>query len=78
MADRLARDGLRGRLLEEFGVETRLFFEPTHRLPMYRSDDPIPNAEYVAHMELNLPTYTGLEQAHVEEIIEALTAMLSE
>jgi len=75
-ADRPVRDRLLVRLLEEFGVETRPFFEPMHRLPMYRSEDLVPNAEYVADRGVNLPTYSGLEQDHIEEIAEAFKEVL--
>lgn len=66
------RDALMRRLLDEDGIETRPFFVPMHRLPMYASDASFPHTEFLADHGINLPTYSGLSDDSVAEICEAL------
>jgi perosamine synthetase len=59
-------------LEREFGIETRPFFIPLHKLPMYQSNIALVNAEFLGDHGLNLPTYSGLTDAEVAEISEAV------
>jgi len=55
--------------LGEHGVETRPFFHPAHRLPMYQHHRALlPGAETLADTGLNLPSWPGLEAAQIERI----------
>jgi perosamine synthetase len=69
-ADR--RQAIMAHLEREEGIETRPFFVPMHRLPMYDSDRPLPNAEFLGDHGMNLPTYTGLTDREIEEISKAI------
>jgi perosamine synthetase len=66
----------RARIMEqlerEFGIETRPFFMPMHKLPMYESDRILASAEFLGNHGINLPTYSGLTDAEVAEISEAV------
>lgn len=63
------RDALRAFLAEE-GIETRLFFKPMSRQPMYRAEHwPRLNANRFAEDGLYLPTYTGLTADDQEHIV---------
>jgi perosamine synthetase len=64
------------RRLEAEGIETRPFFVPIHRLPMYASDMMLPEAEFLADHGLNLPTYTGLADADIDIICLSLADAL--
>lgn len=69
-AERRAR--IMERLEREHGIETRPFFVPMHRLPMYEQPLHLPNTEYLADHGMNLPTYSGLTDAEVAEISAAV------
>jgi perosamine synthetase len=69
-SDRRAR--IMEQLEREFGIETRPFFIPLHKLPMYESDLILANAEFLGDHGINLPTYSGLTDAEVAEISEAV------
>lgn len=63
--------------LEKKGIETREFFIPVHRQPIYRetlSHVAFPNADYFATHGLLLPSYHGLTKKEVRHISEILTA----
>jgi perosamine synthetase len=68
--------GRRARIMEqlerEFGIETRPFFVPMHKLPMYKSDRILANAEFLGDHGISLPTYSGLTDSEVAEISEAV------
>lgn len=64
------------RLAREHGIETRPFFVPMHRLPMYSSAMPLPHADFLSTHGINLPTYTGLSDADIREISTALAKIL--
>lgn len=59
-------------LAENYGIETRPFFVPMHRLPMYMSTNSFPNTEFLAAHGMNFPTYTGLSNDDVDEICRAI------
>jgi perosamine synthetase len=61
--------------LQEHGIETRPFFVPMHRLPMYeqrtagRPD--LDSADFLGGHGLNFPTYTGLGDKDIDFICDA-------
>jgi perosamine synthetase len=64
------RDELREFLGGE-GIETRLFFKPMSRQPMYFDENwPTLNASRFAADGLYLPTYTGLTATDQDHIID--------
>lgn len=63
------REELRG-FLAAAGIETRLFFKPMSRQPMYFDPEwPSLNASKFAEDGLYLPTYTGLTQSDQDVVI---------
>jgi perosamine synthetase len=70
------REHVRERALKEFGIQTRPFYVPLHKLPMYRSDVRLPQSEFLGEHGIVLPTYSGLSDEHVDEISQALTKCL--
>jgi perosamine synthetase len=72
------RDHLMQRLAENHGIETRPFFVPMHRLPMYSEGQSLPNAEFLGAHGLNLPTYSGLSDDDIDEICVALEDAIEE
>lgn len=46
--------------LQKKSIETRPFFVPLHKLPMYQSNDHFPIAERISSEGLSLPTFVGL------------------
>jgi perosamine synthetase len=75
---RPARDRIQERLLGEHGIETRPFFVPMHRLPMYEGRWEVPHAEFLGEHGLNLPTYSGLLGDDVDEISAAVSRVVTE
>lgn len=66
------REELREFLAGE-GIETRLFFKPMSRQPMYLDQGwPALNASRFAEDGLYLPTYTGLPESDQDQIIDAV------
>ena len=62
-------------------IETRPFFPPMHRLPMYsdpsfRQGRPLPVAEELGDTGINLPTYTGLGDTDLDRVCQAILAGL--
>ena len=72
------RDRVMERLAKTHGIETRPFFVPMHRLPMYEGGGAFPNAEFLADHGLNLPTYSGLADGDIDQICAALARVLDE
>jgi perosamine synthetase len=66
------RARIMAQLEREFGIETRPFFVPMHKLPMYWSDKVLANAEFLGDHGINLPTYSGLADDEVANISEAV------
>jgi len=69
-AERRAR--VMARLESEGGIETRPFFVPMHRLPMYLSQQSLPVTEYLSDHGMNLPTYSELADQDIDEICLAI------
>jgi perosamine synthetase len=63
-------------LHDDYGIETRPFFVPLHRLPMYSTAAPygalLPNSDLLGDHGINLPTYTGLADSDITLICEAV------
>ena len=70
------RAGIMSHLADEYGIETRPFFVPMHRLPMYSSGQSFPNTELLAAHGMNFPTYTGLSDDEIDEICNAIAHAL--
>lgn len=72
---------LRERVMSELKtrhlIETRPFFTPMHKLPMYENGLELANCEYLASRGMNLPTYTGLQDAEIVEIVAAIETVLA-
>jgi perosamine synthetase len=68
------RDNLR-EYLADHGIETRPLFYPIHTMPMYSQKfQKHAIAEDLGWRGLNLPSYPGLEEGQVKEIINAVNA----
>jgi len=64
--------------LEKYGIQTRPFYIPMHRLPVYRREQPFPEAEFLGEHGIVLPTYSSLSDADVDEISRALSEIIFE
>jgi len=65
-----ARDPLRAHLAAA-GIETRPLFAPVHAMPMYRrSGERFPVAEDLSARGVNLPSWPGLTDGEIDEVIE--------
>lgn len=75
----IGRDELM-RKLREKGVDTRPFFYPMHKQPVYQSEDPrfphisgsYPVSEDLASRGLYLPSGLGLSEKQIQEVVEKL------
>ena len=70
------RAGIMSKLADDYGIETRPFFVPMHRLPMYSSAQSFPHTEFLAAHGMNFPTYTGLSDSEIDEICSAIRKVL--
>ena len=70
-AAQVSRDAVMAQLAER-GIETRPFFVPMHRLPIYADDGLYPIADYLAERGLSLPTHAGLNEGDVDRVCSAL------
>ncbi|XYI03549.1 DegT/DnrJ/EryC1/StrS family aminotransferase [Sorangium sp. So ce1128] len=63
------------RLLAEAGIETRRFFTPLHRQPIFRQhveDWPFPHADRLWDRGLYIPSYIGMEDAVINRVATAI------
>ena len=67
----LGRDELIAEL-GEHGLETRPFFTPVHRQPIYESGLRLPVAEDLAARGLSLPSSVGLTPAEIARVTDAV------
>lgn len=67
------RERIRQTLLAAHGIETRPFFVPMHKLPMFRTKRHFPHSEFLGEHGINLPTYSGLGVDDIDEICAALS-----
>ena len=70
------RERVQNILLHTYGIETRPFFVPMHRLPMYTGDYHLPHAEFLGDHGMNLPTYSGLSDDDIDEISAIITDII--
>jgi perosamine synthetase len=75
--DRSARDLVQERARREFGIQTRPFYVPMHKLPIYRQDVSLPHSEFLGDHGFVLPTYSGLKDDEVDEICRCLQICIS-
>jgi perosamine synthetase len=70
------KERIRERALRKFGIQTRPFYAPMHKLPIYRCDQTLPNSEFLADHGIVLPTYAGLKDEEIDEISEAISSCI--
>ncbi|MFD0672793.1 DegT/DnrJ/EryC1/StrS family aminotransferase [Cohnella sp. GCM10027633] len=78
--DAALRDDVMRRMFEK-GVETRPFFYPMHALPPYEAGQPndrYPVADRISSQGFNLPTYGGLSEEDIDDIVAKLLETLDE
>jgi perosamine synthetase len=67
-------------LEDEYGIETRPFFVPAHRLPMYEAMPPgesaLPGAAFLGEHGINFPSYSRLGEGDIEGICDAIALTL--
>ena len=61
--------------LDKYGVETRPFFIPMHKMPMYRDNKSYPVSERVSIEGLNLPTFTDLTEKEIIRIARIIKSI---
>jgi len=66
----ISRDKLMSKL-QNLGIETRPFFVPLHRMPMYRASG-FPVADKLSQQGINLPSSTKLTPAEIQKIAIAI------
>jgi perosamine synthetase len=71
-----SRERIQEALLGSHGIETRPFFVPMHRLPMYDYGQHLSHSEFLGDRGLSLPTYSGLPDDAVDEISEIAVAVI--
>lgn len=76
--DPQARDRVIQSLLGEEGIQSRPFYIPLHRLPMYASAQAFPNADFVGSNGIALPTYSGLADADIDLVSKAVERAVRE
>ena len=63
--------------LGRINVETRPFFVPLHKLPMYSAEGLVmPVAERLADTGLFLPTYPGLSRSDIQRVVDGIEGSL--
>ena len=58
--------------LTERNIDTRPFFVPMHRLPIFTSDRDLPVSEDLARRGLSLPSGTGLTDDDIDKVCRAV------
>jgi perosamine synthetase len=75
---RTRKEQIRQRAFKEFGIQTRPFYVPMHKLPIYQQNIQLPNAEFLGDHGIVLPTYSGLADEHIDEISKAMIECIAE
>jgi len=70
------RDGLMA-LLKQEGIDTRPFFGPIHRQPVYATGQQLPVAEDAAARGISLPSHASLSSAEIARIAATVRAAVS-
>lgn len=63
------------RLLQEQGIDTRPFFPPLHRQPIYANDQNFPVSERLSDTGLSLPSSAHLNMDHITRVCEAIAKL---
>jgi len=66
--------------LSKYGIETRPFFVPVHRQPIWprvEGNESYPNSEFVSERGINLPSGLGLTDDEIQYICDNLRQILS-
>lgn len=63
--------------LQERGIETRPFFYPIHKQPIYNLPIKLPVTEKLSLIGLNLPSANNLNRADVEKVVKAMKILNS-
>jgi perosamine synthetase len=61
--------------LDAAGVESRPFFVPVHKQPLYDRGLRLPVAEQLAETGLSLPSAVMLGRDEVERVVDAIAAL---
>jgi perosamine synthetase len=75
---RASKEEIRQRALKEFGIQTRPFYVPMHKLPIYQQSLQLPNSEFLGDHGVVLPTYSGLSDEFIDEISQAMITCITE
>jgi perosamine synthetase len=62
--------------LEKKGIETRPFFVPMHKLPIYNTNEKLPVAEKLAERGLNLPSSVKLEEKEIKFVAKSVKDLI--
>jgi perosamine synthetase len=73
-----SKESIRQQALKEFGIQTRPFYVPMHKLPMYQQSIELPNSEFLCDHGIVLPTYSGLSDEDIDEISRAITKCITD
>jgi perosamine synthetase len=60
--------------LKNKGIDTRTFFIPMHKQPMYKEDGKYPVADSISARGLYLPSSTGLKEKDIIYICDTIKA----
>lgn len=58
--------------LKKFGIDSRPFFFPVHRLPRYETKENLPIANFLGQSGLNLPSSPNLEEDQIKFIAQKI------
>jgi perosamine synthetase len=75
----LKKPGLRDKLMNylgESGIQTRPFFVPMHKLPMYKHSGKYPVTAYLAENGMNLPSGLTLDKKDIEYVTSRVKTFL--
>jgi perosamine synthetase len=64
--------------LKNKGIDTRTFFIPMHKQPMYKDDCKYPVADSISARGLYLPSSTGLKEKEITYICEIIKGYMNE
>lgn len=76
----LVDSGVRNGLIEELrlkGIDSRPFYHPLHKLPMYPSGYNLPVSENVSAQGLRIPMFTGLANREIKFISDSVVNYLN-
>ena len=62
-------------LLQEQGIDTRPFFPPLHRQPIYANNQCLPVSERLSDTGLSLPSSAHLSMDHITRVCEAIAKL---